>query len=140
MRGSSRPRGFLYLTEIGEGTPSPGSKVTLTPYELAASLSYIATAGPPSEALVASALCRRSSIIPAGRKQAMNALIDGGDLPVRVVQMVEEWLRHRSACNATAKDTNIYPGFDAVKAPLERETRSSSPRCSVAPPVPSVSS
>src|SRR5688572_1419811 len=74
VRGMVSSAGFLYLTEIGEGTPSPGSKVTLTPYELAASLSYIATAGPPSEALVASALAGDLDT-PAGRKQAMSALI-----------------------------------------------------------------
>ena len=121
VRGMVSSAGFLYLTELGEGTPSPGSKVTLTPYELAASLSYIATAGPPSEALVASALAGDLDT-PAGRKQAMSALIDGGELPARVVQMVEEWLGI-DRLNATAKDTNVYPGFDAVKAPLERETR-----------------
>ncbi len=121
IRGMLSSAGFLYLTEIGEGTSSPGTKVQLTPYELASSLSYIATAGPPSESLVASALAGELDT-PEGRRQAMSALIDGAELPARVVRMVEEWLGI-DRLGATAKDSNIYPGFDAVKAPLARETR-----------------
>jgi len=121
VRGMLSSAGFLYLTEIGEGAPNPGGKVTLTPYELAASISYIATAGPPSEALLSSAL-RGELDSPEGRRQAMGALLDGAELPARVVRVVEEWLGI-DRLNATAKDTNVYPDFESVKSPLQRETR-----------------
>ena len=34
---------FLYRTELGPETSGPGSTVTLTPYEVASSLSYLLT-------------------------------------------------------------------------------------------------
>ncbi len=54
VRGLLQSAGFIYLTELGDGTP--GAVATLTPYELASSLSYGLTGGPPSAELLQVAL------------------------------------------------------------------------------------
>jgi len=46
---------FLYRTELGPETSGPGSTVTLTPYEVASSLSYLLTGSMPDDALTQAA-------------------------------------------------------------------------------------
>jgi hypothetical protein len=123
VRGMLQSAGFLYLTELGEGSAASGSKVELTPYEIAASLSYMATAGPPAEALVSSALAGALATAE-GRRQAMaDLLVQGGTRARdRSVRLIQEWIGI-DRIGSTAKDSNVYAGFDAVKQPLERESR-----------------
>ena len=44
---------FLYRTELGPATAGPGSTVTLTPHEVASSLSYLMTGSMPDDPLTA---------------------------------------------------------------------------------------
>jgi hypothetical protein len=123
VRGMLQSAGFLYLTELGEGNAASGSKIELTAYELAASLSYMATAGPPSEELLSSA--RAGELATAeGRRRAMADLLENGGTRARdrSVRLIREWIGI-DRIGATAKDSNVYAAFDAVKQPLERESQ-----------------
>ena len=53
IRGVLQSAGFLYITEIGDGTAS--DPIALTPREVATAITYLATAQPPSEAVFARA-------------------------------------------------------------------------------------
>ncbi|HVJ15498.1 MAG TPA: DUF1592 domain-containing protein [Polyangiaceae bacterium] len=108
--------GFLYLTELGDGA---GPVVTLTPHELASSLSYLLTEAPPDDALVEAALAGTLST-PEGRAEQARRLLDtaGSERGVRVLR---EWLGV-DRLELTAKDSNVYPEFEAVKASMLAET------------------
>jgi hypothetical protein len=121
VRGMLQSAGFLYLTELGDAAPA-GGKVQLTPHEIAASLSYMATAGPPSEALLDSALSGALAT-PEGRRQAMADLLENGGTRARdrSVRLISEWLGI-DRISATAEDSNVYADFEAVKQPFQRES------------------
>ncbi|WP_437516089.1 DUF1592 domain-containing protein [Sorangium sp. So ce1099] len=110
--------GFLYLTEIGDG--SSGAALALTPYELASSLSYLITAGPPDDALLAAATTGALST-PEGRETEVRRLLQTSSARDRIVRVVREWLGiDRIAM--TAKDSNIYGEFAGVRPSMELET------------------
>ena len=48
LRGLLQSAGLLYLTELGDAS-SDGGIITLTPYEIASSLSYFLTSAPPDD-------------------------------------------------------------------------------------------
>jgi hypothetical protein len=111
---------FLYHTEIGEAS---AATVKLTPYELASSISYLMEGGPPSAALVASAL-KGELDTAAGRKSLMATLFAGnGRAAARVQRVVGEWLGTDKLPN-TAKDTTIYQDFAGLKTAMVSETGS----------------
>src|SRR5690606_27661052 len=56
IRALLQSAGFLYLTELGDGGQNADGTISLTPYELANSLSYLLTAAPPDQTLVDAAL------------------------------------------------------------------------------------
>jgi len=107
--------GFLYLTELGEG---PGPVVTLTPHELASSLSYLLTEGPPDAELLDVALAGGLAT-PEGREQQARRLLAGAR--ARGVRMVREWLGV-DRIEVTAKDSNVYPEFEALRPSMLQET------------------
>ncbi|MGK3982929.1 DUF1592 domain-containing protein [Sorangium sp. So ce136] len=110
--------GFLYLTEIGDG--SSGATLALTPYELASSLSYLITAGPPDDALLEAATTGALST-PEGRETEVRRLLQTSAARDRIVRVVREWLGiDRIAM--TAKDSNVYPKFAEVRPSMELET------------------
>ncbi|WP_437664737.1 DUF1592 domain-containing protein [Sorangium sp. So ce1182] len=110
--------GFLYLTEIGDG--SSGATLALTPYELASSLSYLITAGPPDDALLAAATTGALST-PEGRETEVRRLLQTSAARDRIVRVVREWLGiDRIAM--TAKDSNVYGAFAGVRPSMELET------------------
>jgi hypothetical protein len=82
----------------------------------------MATAAPPSAELVEAALAGGLDT-PLGRKQAMKALLESGAdrVRARIVRVIQEWLG-TDRMSATAKDSNVYRDFDAVKQPFERES------------------
>ncbi|WP_159396808.1 DUF1592 domain-containing protein [Sorangium cellulosum] len=110
--------GFLYLTELGDG--SRGAAVALTPHELASSLSYLITAGPPDDVLLEAARSGALST-PEGREIEVRRLLQTSAARERIVRVVREWLGIDRIA-ATAKDSNVYPGFDEIRPSLERET------------------
>ncbi|WP_438010979.1 DUF1592 domain-containing protein [Sorangium sp. So ce321] len=110
--------GFLYLTEIGDG--STGATLALTPHELASSLSYLITAGPPDDALLAAATTGALST-PEGRETEVRRLLQTSAARDRIVRVVREWLGiDRIAM--TAKDSNVYGEFASVRPSMELET------------------
>jgi hypothetical protein len=117
VRAMLQSAGFLYLTEIGE---APGANIKLTPYELAASISYLVQGRPPSAALLDAARAGKLDT-SEGRSAALTdpALgLFGMDAKVRVVR---EWLGV-DRISQTAKDSNIYPEFASIKDAMDRET------------------
>lgn len=118
IRGILQSPGFLYLTEIGDG--SAGSTVAMTPSEIASALSYVVTGGPPDEALLQAAE-DGSLETPEGREAQARRLFATEAGRARTVRVVREWLGI-DRINATAKDANVYPEFAAVRDGMAAET------------------
>jgi hypothetical protein len=121
IRGVLQSAGFLYITELGDGTAS--DPIALTPRELATSLSYLVTAQPPTDAFVARAEDGEFST-PEGRVQGAKDLLGTND-PARatVLRMMEEWLGVDRIVD-TGKDLAAYPRWnDAVRASMAGELR-----------------
>ena len=124
VRGMLQSAGFLYLTELGAGTgaPSAGTKLKLTPHELASALSYLVMGGPPQDDLLNSALAGELDM-PEARGRALDRMLDsGGSAERRMVRLMQEWLGI-DRLSSTSKDSTVYAKFDAVKAPLQRESQ-----------------
>jgi hypothetical protein len=119
-RAALQSAGFLYLTEIGE---APAATVKLTPYELAASISYLVQGKPPSAALLEAARAGQLDTSEGRAAALINPNLDlfGLEARGRVVRVVREWLGI-DRIGETAKDSNVYPDFAGVKGSLERET------------------
>jgi hypothetical protein len=111
--------GFLYLTELGE---TGGGTFLLAPHELAAQLSYLITAQPPSEELLAAAAAGALDT-PAGRHDAAMTLLQGGAAAqATILRHVREWLGVDRILD-TGKDTMVYPGFTPeVRTSMAGET------------------
>jgi hypothetical protein len=99
---------FIYLTELGDSTASsPAGKTTLTPYETASLLSYIATAAPPDKTLRDNI----DSLVTAdGREQQLRRLLPSLPARMRWVRVVREWLGIDGIAEVD-KDSNVYPSF-----------------------------
>jgi uncharacterized protein DUF1588/uncharacterized protein DUF1592/uncharacterized protein DUF1595 len=110
---------FLYLTEIGD---SMGASVKLTPHELASSISYLIQGRPPSKELVDKAVAGDLDT-SEGRAAALSelSLFSAQPAQTRAVRIVKEWLG-TDKISETAKDSNIYPEYAAVKAAMDAET------------------
>ncbi|HKO53936.1 MAG TPA: DUF1588 domain-containing protein [Polyangiaceae bacterium] len=113
--------GFLYLTEVGDG--SNPSQVRLTPYETASALSYLVTAGPPDAELTAAAA--NGQLESAEQRSAIfTRLMNGADpsaARARVLRVVQEWLG-TDRLMETAKDSTVYPQFADLKPAMLGET------------------
>jgi hypothetical protein len=121
VRGLLQSAGFLYITELGDGTAS--DPIALTPRELATSLSYLVTAQPPTDAFIARAEAGEFST-PEGRAQGALDLL-GTNEPARatVLRMVREWLGVDRIVD-TGKDLTAYPLWnDAVRTSMLGELR-----------------
>jgi hypothetical protein len=112
--------GFLYITEIGD--TGAGATFTLTPTEIAMSMSYLLTAGPPDDALVANASAGMLAT-SAGREQEARRLIGSAAGRGRMVRVVREWLGIDDVAHRE-KASSLYPGFAAVSAAMEAESTS----------------
>ena len=110
--------GFLYITEIGD--MGAGATFTLAPTEIASSMSYLLTAGPPDDALAATASAGMLAT-PAGREQEARRLIATAAGRARMVRVVREWLGIDDVAHRE-KATSLYPGFAAVSASMEAES------------------
>jgi hypothetical protein len=120
VRGALQSAGFLYLTELGEGTGTPPATFTLGAFETASALAYLVSAGPPDDALVAAA--RAGQLADAGARESharrLLATPAGG---TRLVRVVREWLGIDGIA-AVAKDTTVYPGFAALRPSIDAES------------------
>lgn len=119
IRGILQSPGFLYLTEIGDGT-STEPLIPLTSWELASALSYIITGGPPDDALLAAA-ANGDLETEEGRAAEARRLFETEAGRARAVRVVREWLGI-DRINATAKDANVYPEFAGARDSMAEET------------------
>lgn len=110
--------GFLYITELGD-TPLATS-VTLDPYEIASSLSYLVTGAPPDDTLMAAAKAGDLSD-PDKRQAQLERLITTDPARVQIVRLVEEWLGI-DQITQTAKDSNAYPDFAGLRDAMKKES------------------
>ncbi|MDP9035436.1 MAG: DUF1592 domain-containing protein, partial [Myxococcota bacterium] len=110
--------GFLYLTEVGDG--SGPALPTLTPYETASAISYLFTGGPPDDALVTAAASDQLATGPqrAAHARRLFALPSAGR---QVTLIVEQWLGIESIVD-TAKDSKLYSRFtDVLRTSMKKE-------------------
>lgn len=118
-RGLLQSAGFLYVTELGTG----GAKksVDLTPYELAASLSYLLTSAPPDEELLAKA--KAGALAEPNEREAQARRLFANDRSAQdtVVRLVREWLGI-DAVDDSAKDSLVYPAFEKEKPKIVAES------------------
>lgn len=120
-RGLLQSAGFLYLTELGNGEHPANGRVQLTPYEIAASLSYFLTSAPPDAELSAKAKSGKLQD-PAEREvQARRLFASDARAKDTAVRLVREWLGI-DRIDGAAKDTVVYPNFDEMKPSIVAES------------------
>jgi hypothetical protein len=118
--------GFLYITELGPSAPSSDPSITLTPFEMASTMSYLLSAGPPDATLMAAASSGNLSTPDQLETQARRLLTTStSGSPGRLVRLVREWMG-LSATGQIAKDMNWYPDFASLNAAamMDDETNS----------------
>jgi hypothetical protein len=111
--------GFLYVTEIGEG--GNGANFEMTANEIAASLSYLLTSGPPDAALLEAAASGALST-SEGREAEARRLLATTSGRERFVRVVREWLGIDDVAHRE-KSQDVYSEFADVSAAMEQESR-----------------
>ena len=111
--------GFLYLTELGDAAAA--SPVTLNANEIAASLSYLLTSGPPDDTLAGNASSGMLATAD-GRESEARRLIASPAGRARFVRVVREWLGIENVAHRE-KATSVYPDFAGVASSMEDESR-----------------
>jgi len=117
VRAALQSAGFLYLTELGDPAKQ-AAVITLTPLELASSLSYLVAAGPPDQALLDAA---GTLATPDGRESQVRRLLQSAGARDRLVRVVREWLGI-DGISGTAKDTTVYPAFAGARDAIAAES------------------
>jgi hypothetical protein len=118
IRGVLQSPGFLYLTEIGPGTPTVD--VQMSPHEIASELAFLLTGGPPDQTL--SDLADGDTLLdPAVREAQARRLYATEAGQARAIQMVREWLSLDRILQ-TAKDGTVYPTFGDLRDDMDQET------------------
>jgi hypothetical protein len=120
-RGLLQSAGFLYLTELGSGEPTPDGIVQLTPYEIAASLAYFLTSSPPDDELLAKAASAALSDPAEREAQARRLFATEPRAKDTVVRLVREWLGI-DRIDGSAKDSLVYPSFEQLKPSIVAES------------------
>jgi hypothetical protein len=110
--------GFLYETEIGDGTAF--DPIILAPHELASSLSFLITGQPPDDALMQAAAAGALSTPEGREEQTWRLLQSGAAARTTVLRIVREWLGV-DRISETAKDTNAYPAFEMLRPSMTTE-------------------
>jgi hypothetical protein len=111
---------FLYTTELGSGKPAgtvSGTVTTLTPYEVAATLSYLLLASPPDDALTAAAASNALLTPDQVEAQARRLLADP-----RAHGQVARFFREWFEIGPSNKDGMVYPNFTTVDPSFLKET------------------
>lgn len=120
LRAMLQSTGFLYVTELGDG--SGGDRVQLTSHELANSLSYLVTAHPPDEALIAAAAAGELATAEGRAAHAWRLLSTGTPARTAVLRQMREWLGLDRMLQ-TGKDTTVYKAFDQdIRTGMDGET------------------
>jgi hypothetical protein len=120
-RGLLQSAGFLYLTELGEGAAVTNTLFEMTPHEIAASLSYVLTSGPPDDELREKA--ESGAIAEPAERAAQARRLLSGDPRAKdtVVRLVREWLGI-DRIGESAKDSLVYPDFASEKPRIVAES------------------
>jgi len=120
VRAILQSAGFLYVTEIGGGTPGSDGNITLTPDESSSALSYILTSGPPDDALLAVSKAGGMADPNLREQQARRLLAQqsGQDVMVRMIR--EMFSLDQMA--VTDKDATAYPKFSGIKNSIVAES------------------
>ncbi len=120
-RGLLQSAGFLYLTELGDGTPRADGTLELTQNELAVALSYFLTSAPPDEQLLEKAAAGALSD-PTEREAQARRIFESNPLAKdTAVRLVREWLGIDGIADS-AKDSLIYPDFEREKPKILAES------------------
>ena len=119
-RGLLQSAGFLYLTELGDGSGAEGA-VNLTSYELASTLSYLLTSAPPDDELLAKATAGALSDPNEREAQARRLFATDPAAQDTVVRLVREWLGIDAIVDS-AKDSVVYPDFVNEKPKIVAES------------------
>jgi hypothetical protein len=110
---------FLYRSELGERS---GDKYRLTPYEIAAALSYMFVGTTPSDALLDAAE-HGELAKPAGIEKWARTLLADPRARTQVGELVLQWSGAQNVLTAE-KRADLFADFtDATRAALAAETR-----------------
>ncbi len=110
---------FMYHTEIGpEGSAT--TQASLTSFELASSLSYLLTGGPPDEELWSAAEADTLQD-PTARIAQARRLLNTADAAPQLEKLIKEWLGVDDLA-FLAKDHELFPAFDVRRQSMARET------------------
>lgn len=110
---------FLYVTELGATTGD--ATFELTSNEIASSLSYVLTSGPPDTELLSSAASGELST-PDGREAEARRLLGTPAGRERFVRVVREWLGIDDVARRE-KAQSVYPEFASASQAMENESR-----------------
>jgi hypothetical protein len=110
---------FIYRHEIGEPAQGMGNGVfQLTPYELAAFISF-SFAGTTPDTTLLNAAKNNQLIDDAQIKAQVSRLLDSGASQDLMKELVHDWL-NTDSISTQQKDQSLYPNFSTV-APLMRD-------------------
>jgi hypothetical protein len=113
---------FLYRSELGPASASPGSAVTLTPYEVASSLSYLLTGSMPDDTLLAAAETAASNGAALAVDAQVTRLLADPRAQDSVMRFAGGWLGLDRLTN-TLKEAAYAPLTDETRADMAGETR-----------------
>lgn len=112
---------FIYVSELGE--PSPTAKVRrLNSYEIASELSFMLTGGPPDFEL-SDVASMNSLQDPAARVQQAWRLLGLSGTRYQFRRFALQWLEVDRLLD-TAKSSQLFPAYDALKPFMLAETES----------------
>ena len=118
---------FLYRTEVGDlaaAPPAAGATITLTPYEVASSLSYLLTGSAPDATLLAAAdsvAGGNLSISDMVDQQSQRLLADPRSQDM-LMDFMTSWLGLEKLYT-TVKDDSVYMLTDTLRGEMASETR-----------------
>jgi len=112
---------FLYRTELGPAAAGPGSTVTLTPHEVASSLSYLMTGSMPDDQLMQAADTAAASGGSLAVDAQLTRLLADPRVADSVMRFASGWLSLERL--ASAKDPAVFTITDANRADMAGETR-----------------
>ena len=112
---------FLYRTELGPADAGPGATITLTPHEVASSLSYLLTGSMPDDQLTQAADMAAASGGALPVDAQLTRLLADPRVQESVMRFSSGWLALERLGNA--KDAAFFTFTDANRADMMGETR-----------------
>jgi hypothetical protein len=115
---------FIYRTELGDPAAATGATTALTPYEIAANLSYAVVASPPDATLLDAAAAGMLATPEQLAAQADRLIAARPDrFAANMRRFAVEWLGIDYDSPAWSKDAAAFPAFSpALKEELRKET------------------